>query len=188
MTNTSMPARVSHTGRSSRQARIALPALLAAAALIAWPLAFAAAPNSHAPSSGVTNKPVAGRAVEALEVCLAVASPSSEQIYQPLRPPILTAADVLSAKANTRRDWMLLGGGHTEVEILLTLTMTGAARLAEVTSASVGRTFMILVNGHAIQNGVLMGPLADTALSIKGAFDLQTAQAMVDEINSQRAR
>jgi hypothetical protein len=86
---------------------------------------------------------------------------------------IIDRSMVVTAHAN-------LDGARPTVDIVL--NETGAKRLADVTSANVGNTLSIVLDGEVVETAVIQAPITGGALSINGDLTPHKAEILAHSI------
>lgn len=92
--------------------------------------------------------------------------------------PILTAADVLSAKLTPETEG--------QVGVAVRLTPAGAAKFRDASAANVGKRFAVIVDGTVIAAPKLRDPITGNGLVISSRDDEAEAQALVNSLNRAR--
>jgi preprotein translocase subunit SecD len=120
------------------------------------------------------------RPLTAAEVAKASAgSPTYDPKFNPYkasRPPVITGADLSSAQPAPAQ-----GGGAYVVDF--TLNNDGARRFLEWTRKNIGNPLPIFIDGKLIEAPTIQGAIGASG-QIEGNFTLDTATALVTELNS----
>ncbi len=120
------------------------------------------------------------RPLTAAEVAKAsVGSPTFDPKFNPYkasRPPVITGADLSSAVPAPAP-----GGGAYVVDF--TLNNDGARRFLEWTRKNIGNPLPIFIDGKLIEAPTIQGAIGASG-QIEGSFTLDTATALVTELNS----
>jgi preprotein translocase subunit SecD len=120
------------------------------------------------------------RPLTAAEVAKAsVGTPTYDPKFNPYkasRPPVITGADLSSAQPAPAQ-----GGGAYVVDF--TLNNDGARRFLEWTRKNIGNPLPIFIDGKLIEAPTIQGAIGASG-QIEGNFTLDTATALVTELNS----
>jgi preprotein translocase subunit SecD len=120
------------------------------------------------------------RPLTAAEVAKATAgSPTYDpkfNAYKASGPPVITGADLSSASPQGAQG----GGGYV---VAFTLNNDGARRFLEWTRKNIGNPLPIFIDGKLIEAPTIQGAIGASG-QIEGNFNLDTATALVTELNS----
>ena len=112
-------------------------------------------------------------------------SPSDAQSAAAASRPVLVRADIVKLRLRRRRFWSLIASRPSEsFEIELSLTETGAQRLAQSSAGAIGRWLALSIDGETIAQAVIREPLTSRTLSLAGSFTHAEAKALAARIAS----